>query len=342
MSRLPPRFIPVLTILAGLMGGYGFYLAHLPAPWLTGAMVTMLVLIGLSFRPSLPMPLRDFAMLMTGIALGSAITPEMLAALGRYPISLLLLAATTLGIVLAGRWVLTRFFDFSNQEAMFAALPGALSAVLASAAEAKVDLVRITALQAFRLFILVALLPSILASGLHPIVKGQKPIIGVEAFAIEMGLGLALGLILARFGMVAPYLLGGMLVAGLGHANRALTGFPPDPLVNFGMVLIGIFISTRFASINGATMRSLLLPASVLFGVTIAVSALGIAVLLATTPTPLAEAIIAFAPGALEAMVALGVAMGLDPLYVSSHHIARFLLIAFFAPMLAMSGRKSG
>ncbi len=47
-----------------------------------------------------------------------------------------------------------------------------------------------------------------------------------------------------------------------------------------------------------------------------------------------AEAIVAFAPGGLEAMVVLGMAMGLDPLYLASHHVGRFVVIAAVTPFL--------
>jgi uncharacterized membrane protein AbrB (regulator of aidB expression) len=47
---------------------------------------------------------------------------------------------------------------------------------------------------------------------------------------------------------------------------------------------------------------------------------------------------VAFAPGAVEAMTVLAFALGLDPLYVGSHHLARFLLISLVAPPLLRSG----
>src|SRR5215208_6815198 len=40
---------------------------------------------------------------------------------------------------------------------------------------------------------------------------------------------------------------------------------------------------------------------------------------------PMADALVAFAPGGLEAMMVLAVVLGLDPLYVVVHHLARLL-----------------
>jgi uncharacterized membrane protein AbrB (regulator of aidB expression) len=50
---------------------------------------------------------------------------------------------------------------------------------------------------------------------------------------------------------------------------------------------------------------------------------------------PLLSAIIAFAPGGLEAMAMLAFALGLDPLYVAAHHLIRFFGIAFALPFVA-------
>ena len=49
---------------------------------------------------------------------------------------------------------------------------------------------------------------------------------------------------------------------------------------------------------------------------------------------PFAEAIAAFAPGGLEAMTMMAFALGLDPLFVGSHHLARFLMISLGLPVV--------
>jgi uncharacterized membrane protein AbrB (regulator of aidB expression) len=49
---------------------------------------------------------------------------------------------------------------------------------------------------------------------------------------------------------------------------------------------------------------------------------------------PYASAMAAFAPGGLEAMAMLAFAMGLDPLYVGAHHLARFMLLGLSMPFV--------
>ena len=50
--------------------------------------------------------------------------------------------------------------------------------------------------------------------------------------------------------------------------------------------------------------------------------------------SPFAQALVAFSPGGLEAMSLLSIALGLDPLFVSAHHLARFILISVTLPFV--------
>jgi len=50
---------------------------------------------------------------------------------------------------------------------------------------------------------------------------------------------------------------------------------------------------------------------------------------------PFAEALAAFAPGGLEAMTMMAFALGLDPLFVGAHHLARFVVISAALPLVA-------
>jgi membrane AbrB-like protein len=323
------------------MGGAAFAALGLPAPWLSGAMIGVTAGVLLGFRPSLPRALRDCGMLFAGVAMGAAITPEMIRALELYPASLALLALTTLFIVLAGRLLLVRGFGWGASEAAFASLPGALSAVLAAAASSGLDMARITSLQALRLFALVALLPGVASLSLTAGAPLPQESLGAPAFAAILGLGLGAGLLLERLTMAAPFLLGGMLVSGAAHVTGLVTGGMPSLIANAASLFIGVFVAVRFGDLDGAAFRRLLLPGIALFGATMAIASIGAGVAILGLGIPVAEALVAFAPGAIEAMTVLGMALGLDPLYVASHHLARFLLVAASLPWLARLPKMS-
>jgi len=44
---------------------------------------------------------------------------------------------------------------------------------------------------------------------------------------------------------------------------------------------------------------------------------------------------IAFAPGSVDAMMLLSLALHLDPVYVGAHHVTRIILVSLTMPMIA-------
>ena len=324
-----------LTLATGAAGGLVFWLLHLPAPWLSGGLVGVVVLLALRVRPVLPGPLRDLGMLMAGAVTGSAITPEMLQTVARYPVSILILAITTIVIVVVGRFVLVRFFGWDHQSATFAAMPGALSSVIATVAEAGGDMMRVMAVQSFRMFILLAVLPSTVMLAVREAVLPAVVVLPATGFALMMVFALLIALAFQWLGVMAPFLLGGMAAAGILHVTSLISGTPPSVVANLAMLLVGIYAGSRMSGLDLATVRSLVLPGLALFLVTTAIAVIGGLAVSWLVGLPIAETLVAFAPGGLEAMVMLGLAMGLDPLYVTAHHVARFVMIAAALPLIS-------
>ena len=50
---------------------------------------------------------------------------------------------------------------------------------------------------------------------------------------------------------------------------------------------------------------------------------------------PIADAVVAFAPGAQDTMMVLALALHLDPVFVGALHLSRFLLVSLLVPFLA-------
>ena len=49
----------------------------------------------------------------------------------------------------------------------------------------------------------------------------------------------------------------------------------------------------------------------------------------------IAEVMIAFAPGSVDAMMLLALALSLDPVYVGAHHLTRIFFVSLTMPLLA-------
>ena len=77
-TLLPPgawRFLPTLAL--GGLGGVVAYLSHLPLPWLLGALIITTLASLAGVRLGSPGRLRKGVLVVIGVMLGSAFTPEL-------------------------------------------------------------------------------------------------------------------------------------------------------------------------------------------------------------------------------------------------------------------------
>jgi hypothetical protein len=332
-------FAHLAQILIAGLGGLVFYWLGVPAAWLSGAAVAA-TLWGLSgFAVPMPRALSDAAMLISGAAMGAAVTPAAIAAIGRYPGSLALLILGVMAISLSSTLWLTRISGWRKADALLASVPGALSTVLAVAADRKADVPSVAIVQNLRLFVLIALLPSaVVATGgggnTNALIGQGMPIESPDGLAIILFGGLALGFVFKRLKVAAPILLGAMIVSSVSHGTEIVTGVIPPVVATGGLVLIGLFIAERFRNIQRSTLRRALIAALGSFTVGMAVALVFAALAAWLAGVSFANSLVAFAPGGLEAMTVLALVLGLDPLYVGIHHLVRFLGIGLVLPFI--------
>jgi uncharacterized protein len=324
-----------IETLAAALAGIALFLAlGLPTPALSGAMIGVAIMIGFGRRADMSSYLRDFGMLISGMAMGAAVTPEMLQGFHRYPLSLLMLfAALSLGMFLSyqflrlvGRW--------DRDSAFFACVPGALSVVLVMANESKANLAKVSIAQSSRLFILFAVLPSLVSQKGVASALQAKSILEPLHFALILAGGALLALLLKRVHFAAPWIFGGMIMSAVVHGGGLIVGASHPVITQIGFALVGTFIGTRFAGIARENFFKLLFVSvgSILIGLMVTVIFAFLAEYLLNGVT-FGQAVIAFAPGAFEGMVILGAALALDPIYVGLHHLVRFIGIGFVLPL---------
>jgi uncharacterized protein len=331
----------LLLLLIATLGGAAFAALDIPAAWLSGSMIAVLaasIFMAAKTNARLaPMrtPWFDLTMLLSGTLIGAAATPEAVAATARYPASIALLVMALFAIMAATGFYLRRFAGWTEPEATLASAPGALSTVLAIAVERNADMPRIAIVQVFRLFVLVAALPGVLvASGLG----AGGPAIGPSVtanpldMAIMLGAGLGLGLVLQRLGMTAPLIVGSTFASALLHGFGFVHGTLPNAIAIFAFVLLGAMVAGRIATIDAHAFRRAMPVAFGAFVVSMVVAALFAWPAAYLAGVPYAAALVAFAPGGLEAMAMLALALGLDPLYVGAHHLVRFIAIGLILP----------
>ncbi|TVR09910.1 MAG: AbrB family transcriptional regulator [Salinarimonadaceae bacterium] len=337
MTAIP--FSHAGKFLAAILFGFVFDTLGVPAAWFSGAMAGTIVWGLLGFKRLLPRPFIDAAMLVSGVVMGAAITPEAMAAAATYPLSILLLAMSVATVTATSAVFLIRFHGWTRDDAVLASLPGALTAVVAVGLSRNADTTRILAVQAFRLLVLIAVLPfaaSFATGGATEFEAAAAPpgLATPHAFILMIGAGLVLGLLFERWRVAAPLLLGGTVASSFLHLTELAPGTVAPEVASAAFMTIGILIGERVCSIDRASLPALYRAALGSFVIGLGVSVFFACLAVLIVGIDFAVALVAFSPGAVESMIVLALVLGLEPLYVGVHHIVRFIGIGFALPLL--------
>ena len=193
-----------LTLVAAAVGGWLFNHMHLPAAWLTGSMISVALLAMLKAPVALPAAARSPLFALMGISMGTAFTPETMASMFKWPVSIASLMATVALVIVACVTFLILHAKWDRATAFFAVVPGALSTVLILAMRSPANTGLVILAQSVRLFALLALLP-IVVTATVPGGMGAAPGTGAES------------LLLSRDAIAGQILAGGALEHVVGQ-----------------------------------------------------------------------------------------------------------------------------
>ncbi len=274
--------------------------------------------------------------MVVGASVGASATPEALRSIASWPASLGVLLVATLAMYGAGIWVFRRFGGCDPVTAFFAAAPGALSAVVVLAESEGAVMSKVAAAQAMRVAAITAASPLLLtAFHLHaslPVVSAAHH--GLLAW-VALILAAVIGWIVAgRLRWPSPAFLGPMALSALVHGTGWLQLAPPRSAVVLAGAGLGCLVGTRFRGVHLGRLLGFF-PAAILSFVVMGVIGLGAgwAAGRMSGVGPVAG-MLAFAPGAMDVLIAIALASGQAPVYVAAHHTARLLGVLIALPWL--------
>lgn len=325
------------ALAVGAVGGFVFNWFGLPAGYLSGAMLAVGVL-ALAGRPlSVPQPVMHVTTAALGITLGSAATPEMMRGMTTYPISLTLLGLGTICVTLGSMLYLRYVHGWSALSALLGAVPGALSQTVAMALETRSDATGVAIVQTLRVALLTIFLPMGLAlAGMSITGPGMSrlAVADLSALPLLIGVSAGAGYLFHRIKFPGGWMFGAMLGSGVLHAFGIVHGGLPIWVINIAMIGIGSIVGTRFATIGFAAFARYL--AAGVGSLAVALSIIAVFLLLTVwlAGAPLQDTTMAFAPGAMDVMMAVALTLQLDPIFVGAHHLFRFVGVALALPFI--------
>lgn len=323
------------TLALGAGAGWLFSMIGLPLPWLTGPIAITAGLAISGVAVTIPNWFRPVIFMMLGVTIGSRVNEQMVADLARWPGSLALLVL----YVPAAIVIMYAYFRLvartEPNTALVSSTPGSLAFVLAYAADSGADVRKVVVTQSVRLGILVLLLPVAVTQVASP--PDPAPLAPSDPFdQIWLFGAAAAGGILAAWKVNIPAapMIGALVVTAALHASGANQAMLPDGAIMAAQVALGCMIGGRLEGTDRAELARVSVTGLGAVVVGIALSALFAITVELLLGIGFAQALLAFAPGAIEAMALMAVSLDLDPAYVGAHHIVRVLLMPLMIPLV--------
>lgn len=351
MSGSPPahhshrRFALSLaeTLAIAGIGGTLFGLTGFPAGWLSGSML-FVAIAAIAGRPAhMPPKLARAIFIVIGMSLGAAATPETLRGIYTWPLSIAVLVAAVVAVTATTMTYLQKMHGWERMSAFLASAPGALSQVIIVSTQFNADVRGVVIVQSLRVVILAVAVPAVIAAmGLAapaplPVsVEVDHPVIEYTALVLISVLA-AFGLERIRFR--GGLMFGSMIASAILHGTGLIHVTMPWWVAAVAMCGLGAITGSRFANTGLPLLLRYLAAALGSFFVSVGVAGVFALGLIMTTSFRAADVIVSFAPGALDVVMILALALHLDPIYVGAHHLSRFLLISVALPLVARAVR---
>ncbi|MDX2144801.1 MAG: AbrB family transcriptional regulator [Rhodospirillaceae bacterium] len=350
----PPLTRPGLKPIAwslglGAVGGAVFALLHVPLAWMLGPMIVNIAASVRGYPVLVPHSVRVVVLCVIGVFLGGSFTPDLLARVPEWALSLSLM----LVFVPLITWVASEYFrrvaGFDRPTAIFSGAPGTLTAMVIIGGESGADERMIALTQGLRVVFVVIFMPMVVTAVLATapehvaILPEGGPFNGADGVML-LAAG-SVGYVVARlFSLPAAAMTGAMLASTTLYLSGLVNYRPPDALLWVALWVLGSAIGSRFSTVTAATFFRVSKHAVAATTLIICVSAAFALLASWLTDTRYLTALLSFTPGGVAEMCLIAIAFDVDPAYVAVHHLVRIAIlitgVPFAAKLLFPAGRN--
>jgi hypothetical protein len=335
------------TLAIALAGGLTFTFLGLPAGLVSGSVVAVATAALLGRPVRVPLTLARICYVVVGTLLGTVVTPETLRGVITWPASVALLMLASLGMIAATMTYLRLVHRWDSLSALMGASPGSMAQVIALSSELGGDLRAVAIVQTVRVLLLVVGLPNGLALfGLvvpaMPLPRGPAGFSVLGEMILLLGVAIAFAVIFLRLRFPGGLLFGALAGSAVLHGTGLVHAALPWWVGGASVITLGALVGSRFANTSARMLLGHLGAAFGSFAVSMAVATVFVVIVARLFSFPIANIVIAFAPGAQDTMMVLALALHLDPVYVGAHHLARFLVVTLAIALAARRIAKKG
>lgn len=329
----------IMTLAIGAFGAVAFLLLGLPLPLLLGPLFACLI-AGLAGARMGPVGTIGTVMrTILGVAVGSAITPELIGRLPAMAVSAALVPAFILLIGGIGYPFFRKICGFDGPTAFYCAMPGGFQDMVIFGEEAGADVRALALVHATRVLMIVTTVPFIVSQIYGRPLNGSVGLALTEIPLSELVLMVIAAIggwqIAARLKLFGASIIGPMIVTAIFSLTGLIEHRPPAIAIMAAQFFIGSSIGAKYSGVTARELRVYVL-AGVAFCVILALISLAFAeMVVGLGIAPGLEAFLSFSPGGQAEMAILAIIVGADLPYVVTHHVLRLVTVILGAPALS-------
>lgn len=334
-----------LTLCISFAGLGIFLFLDLPLPFLFGPMA------GCLLAALLGAPLRGLGQVSTGartvlgVAIGTSITPALLAKLPAMALSVSLVPVYVLLIALIGVPFFRKVCGFDPITAFYAAMPGGAADMTILGQEAGANIRQLSLVHVTRLLVIMTVAPLVLSQiygvNLTNPVGAPASELPLSEMAIMTVAAMAGWKIGERIGLFGAAILGPLIVAAALSLTDFLHTRPPREILLAAQFLIGTGIGVSYVGVTLRELRHTVMSGAAFVLILASLAALFTEIVTLTGLAPPVEGFLAFAPGGQAEMTMLAIIAGADLGFVVVHHLVRIFIVILGAPIVARMMVKS-
>ena len=331
------------TLLLSVMGTIIAIYINIPLPFLLGPLIILTASSIFRIKITSIASLHKPVFFLLGIYLGATLFKSSQLISFEIMNSLLLMLIFNILAVFIGSWYFIKFAKYTKTEAVFTALPGLLAYIASYLVEYKIPFEKVVIPHAIRVIVVVTMMPFLYSVIANRQVSSSIDVIDftipqlevLHSLVIISICAIPILIIFKKLRIVNFYFLAGMITATLMYYLGFVSAELPNSGLQIILVFIGIMIGTRLSKVPYKQLikySGIGIISTILLIIVTVVCAYFSSILLDKS---FLSIFLSFAPGGVHEMVLIALIYGIEPLFVTIHHLVRIIAISFFLPFIS-------